>query len=69
MKILKTIIMTQTRSWRSKSLVVIGRPPAHQDYDTANPDPIDPDTILRKPGEKRPQMELMPEDGEPPLQR
>ena len=52
-----------------KPLVVIGRPPAHQDYDTANPDTIDPDTILRKPGEKRPQMELMPEDGEPPLQR
>ena len=37
-----------------KPLVVIGRSLAHQDYDTANLDPIDPDTILKNLGEKKP---------------
>ena len=48
-----------------KHLDVIGR----QEHETSNPEPIDPDTILRKPGDKRQYMELMTEEGEMPLKR
>ena len=48
-----------------KHLDATGRP----EYETASPNPIAPETILRKPGEKRPRMELMTEEGEMPLKR
>ena len=48
-----------------KHLDVIER----QEHETSSPEPIDPDTILRKPGDKRQHMELMTEEGEMPLKR
>ena len=48
-----------------KHLDVIGR----QEHETSSPEPIDPDTILRKPGDKRQHMELMTEEGEMPMKR
>ena len=48
-----------------KPLIITGR----QENETSSPEPIDPDSILRKPGDKRQHMELMTEEGEMPLKR
>ena len=52
---------------KEKPIVVGGRLPVNHEYETPNLDTIDPDTILRKPGEKRPRTDLMIDDGEHPI--